>query len=294
MVSFAYAVRVLLAYMDVGCPATVVEDSQCVPEGRARSGRCPAPSALPRTVIGCCVRDASGAVLPGVTVEAASPVLIEKVRTAVTDDTGQYRIENLPPGTYSLTFTLPGFVTVKREGVELSGSGVLTINSDMRVGGIQETITVTGESPVVDTQTSTRRQVVLTDEVIQEIPAFSAETCWPRCRAFKPLVSTSAPACRRTSSRRAAAWQRRHDPDRRDERGLGVQWRRRRGLRLSDRRVVRDPGDDPGGLGETDRGGPQFNLIRRPVETTSAARRSQHRASIAGRQPDRRACGAMV
>ena len=70
-----------------------------------------------------------GAVLPGVTVEAASPVLIEKVRTAVTDDTGQYRIENLPPGTYSLTFTLPGFVTVKREGVELSGSGVLTINS---------------------------------------------------------------------------------------------------------------------------------------------------------------------
>src|SRR5262245_51170116 len=76
------------------------------------------------------VRDASGGVLPGVTVEAASPVLIEKVRTAVTDDTGQYRIENLPPGNYSLTFTLPGFVTVKREGVELSGSGVLSINSD--------------------------------------------------------------------------------------------------------------------------------------------------------------------
>src|SRR6185503_1568407 len=85
------------------------------------------------------VRDASGAVLPGVTVEAASSVLIEKVRTAVTDGAGQYRIENLPPGTYTLTYSLPGFVTVKRDGVELSGSGVLTINSDLRVGGIQET-----------------------------------------------------------------------------------------------------------------------------------------------------------
>src|SRR5690242_16900626 len=94
------------------------------------------------------VRDASGAVLPGVTVEAASPILIEKVRNATTDGSGQYRIENLPPGTYSVTYTLPGFTTVKRDGVELSGSGVLTINSEMRVGGIQETITVTGESPV--------------------------------------------------------------------------------------------------------------------------------------------------
>ena len=85
------------------------------------------------------VRDASGAVLPGVTVEAASPVLIEKVRSAVTDGSGQYRIENLPPGTYTVTYTLPGFNTIKREDVELSGAGVLTINSDMRVGGIQET-----------------------------------------------------------------------------------------------------------------------------------------------------------
>jgi len=117
------------------------------------------------------VRDASGGVLPGVTVEAASPVLIEKVRTATSDNAGQYRIENLPPGTYSLTYTLPGFTTVKRDGVELSGSGVLTINSEMRVGGIQETITVTGESPVVDTQTSTRRQMVLSNDTIQAIPA---------------------------------------------------------------------------------------------------------------------------
>src|SRR5688572_15184802 len=106
------------------------------------------------------VRDASGAVLPGVTVEASSPALIEKARTAVTDGTGQYRITELRPGTYSLTFTLPGFTTVQREGVAVSGIAVITIDADMRVGGVQETITVTGETPIVDVQ-STRRQAVI-------------------------------------------------------------------------------------------------------------------------------------
>src|SRR3989442_542855 len=86
------------------------------------------------------VKDASGAVLPGVTVEAASPVLIEKTRTAVSDATGQYRIESLTPGTYTVTFTLSGFSTLKREGVELSGNGVITINADLKVGGVAETI----------------------------------------------------------------------------------------------------------------------------------------------------------
>src|SRR6188768_39105 len=81
------------------------------------------------------VRDASGGVLPGVTVEAASPALIEKVRSAVTDGSGQYRIIDLRPGVYSLTFTLPGFNTVKRENVELIGSQTLTIPADMKVGG---------------------------------------------------------------------------------------------------------------------------------------------------------------
>jgi hypothetical protein len=117
------------------------------------------------------VRDASGAVLPGVTVEAASPVLIEKVRTAVSDGSGQFRITDLKPGTYVVTYTLPGFVTVKRDGVELSGDVVLTLNADLRVGGVQETITVTGETPVVDVQTSTRRTTVLDDSVIAAIPA---------------------------------------------------------------------------------------------------------------------------
>jgi hypothetical protein len=119
------------------------------------------------------VRDASGAVLPGVTVEAASPALIEKAKTVVTDASGQYRIVDLRPGTYSLTFTLTGFNVVKRENVVLSGSQVLTIPAEMTVGALQETITVTGETPVVDVQ-SARREVVLDSEVINTIPATRA------------------------------------------------------------------------------------------------------------------------
>ena len=85
------------------------------------------------------VKDASGAVLPGVTVEAANPELIEKVRTTTTDGDGQYRILDLRAGTYSVTFSLAGFSTVKREGIQLSGFFVATINADMKVGAIQET-----------------------------------------------------------------------------------------------------------------------------------------------------------
>jgi hypothetical protein len=115
------------------------------------------------------VRDASGALLPGVTVEASSPALIEKTRSAVTDGTGQYRIVDLRPGTYSLTFTLPGFTTVKREGLELTGTSTLTIAVEMRVGGLEETITVTGETPVVDVQNA-RREMVIRSETIQTLP----------------------------------------------------------------------------------------------------------------------------
>src|SRR5262245_20463730 len=116
------------------------------------------------------VRDASGAVLPGVTVEAASSVLIEKVRNATSDGSGQYRITELPPGTYSVTMTLPGFSTVKREMLDVSGAGVITVNCDMKVGGVQETITVTGESPIVDVQ-STRRQQIVDDDTLKALPA---------------------------------------------------------------------------------------------------------------------------
>ena len=104
-------------------------------------------------------------------VEAASPALIEKSRTVVTDGTGQYRIVDLEPGTYTVTFTLSGFSTVKREAIELTGAGVTTINADLRVGAVEETITVTGATPVVDTQTSTKREVVLSNEVLAAVPA---------------------------------------------------------------------------------------------------------------------------
>src|SRR5215813_9767072 len=96
------------------------------------------------------VKDSSGAVLPGVTVEAASDVLIEKTRTALTDSAGVYRIENLRGGLYTVTFTLSGFNTFKREDLELATDFVATVNAEMRVGSLQETITVTGESPIVD------------------------------------------------------------------------------------------------------------------------------------------------
>src|SRR6185503_9798034 len=97
------------------------------------------------------VKDTSGAVLPGVTVEAASDVLIEKVRTAVTDGNGRYQIVDLRPGTYTITFTLTGFNTFRRDGVILSGASSNSVDAELRVGSLEETITVTGEAPVVDT-----------------------------------------------------------------------------------------------------------------------------------------------
>jgi hypothetical protein len=114
-------------------------------------------------------KDASGAVLPGVTVEASSPALLEKTRTVVTDGTGQYKVISLVPGTYSVTFTLQGFQTFKRDGIELTGSFVATVNADMKVGALAETITVSGETPLVDVQSATVQKVV-TKEVVDAIP----------------------------------------------------------------------------------------------------------------------------
>ena len=116
------------------------------------------------------VKDTSGAVLPGVTVEAASPVLIEKARTVVTDSSGRYQIVDLRPGTYTVTFTLAGFNTFKRDGVVLAGTAALTVDADLRVGSLEETITVTGEAPVVDTHTLTRQQV-LSSDVVDALPS---------------------------------------------------------------------------------------------------------------------------
>jgi hypothetical protein len=111
------------------------------------------------------VRDSSGAVMPGVTVEASSPALIERVRSVTTDERGQYKIVDLRPGTYMVTFTLPGFATVKREGIDLPATFTATVNADLRVGALEETVTVSGASPIVDTQTVLRRQVVNKDTI---------------------------------------------------------------------------------------------------------------------------------
>jgi Carboxypeptidase regulatory-like domain len=115
------------------------------------------------------VKDSSGAAMPGVTVEAASDVLIEKVKSAVTDGDGAYRIGDLRPGTYSVTFSLTGFKTFKRDGLQLPSEFTATVNSELGVGSLEETITVTGASPVVDV-TSTAKASVLNREAIDLIP----------------------------------------------------------------------------------------------------------------------------
>ena len=122
-------------------------------------------TALAQGTIGGLVKDTTGAVLPGVTVEAASPVLIEKVRTTISDGNGRYQIIDLRPGSYTVTFTLPGFNTVKRDGVTVAGSGNVAVDADLRVGALEETVTVTGEAPVVDTQSITQQRVLNSDMV---------------------------------------------------------------------------------------------------------------------------------
>jgi hypothetical protein len=119
------------------------------------------------------VRDTTGAVLPGVTVEAASPALIEKVRTVVTDNEGLYRVVDLRPGTYTVTFSLAGFSIVRREGIELTAGFTATVNADMKVGSLEETITVTSATPVVDIQ-NVRTQNVLSREVMDALPSGKA------------------------------------------------------------------------------------------------------------------------
>jgi hypothetical protein len=208
------------------------------------------------------VRDTSGGVLPGVTVEASSPALITKVRTGVTDETGQYRIPDLPPGTYKITFSLAGFASVVREGVQLSGGGVMTIGADMRVGTLEESITVTGESPVVDVHT-TRQERVIDGEIVRALPASRS---YGNYLAAVPGIqatgfSTGASTVNNFFSSRGG--------------------RSTEGLIQLDGMNVGAPGNGggvsgylydmgnsaevqvsvSGGLGEADRGGPAFNII---------------------------------
>jgi hypothetical protein len=129
-----------------------------------------APSvARAQSAIAGVVKDSSGAVLPGVTVEASSDVLIEKVRAAVTDGAGLYNIQNLRPGTYTITFTLLGFQTYKREGLELPGGFTATVDGTMKVGALEESVTVSGASPVVDVQSNVKSQV-MSREILDSVP----------------------------------------------------------------------------------------------------------------------------
>src|SRR5687767_11649714 len=146
-------------------------------------------SAAAQSTIAGLVTDTTGSILPGVTVEAASPALIEKVRTAVTDGQGRYSIVDLRPGTYTVTFTLTGFSTVLRDGVEVASNTNVPINAELRVGSLEETITVSGQSPVVDVQTTARRQV-LTRDGLDAIPT---SRNFQQIGSLIPGVKMSAP-----------------------------------------------------------------------------------------------------
>jgi hypothetical protein len=146
------------------------------------------------------VKDSSGAVLPGVTVEASSPALIEKSRSTVTDGNGAYQIIQLQPGIYTITFTLPGFSTYKREGIELGGNFVATVTAEMKVGALTETVTVSGETPLVDVRSSSVQKVV-TKEVVDAIPTGRLGI---NLAALQPGIILGAPAAasvRRTRTR---------------------------------------------------------------------------------------------
>ncbi len=129
----------------------------------------PSP-ALAQSAIAGVVKDSNGGVVPGVTVEASSPALIEGARSVTTDGAGQYRIVDLRPGTYLVTFTLPGFNTVRREGIELPSNFTANVNAELRVGALEETVTVTGASPTVDIRSAQRRSS-LDQELLKALPS---------------------------------------------------------------------------------------------------------------------------
>ena len=211
------------------------------------------------------VRDTSGAVLPGVTIEASSPVLIEKSRTAVSDDTGRYRIIALNPGTYTVTFTLAGFNTVKREAIELTGSLTATIDIEMRVGSLEETLTVIGESPIVDVQ-SIKQQRVIDDEAIHAIPG---QRSYHNLVVLVPGLSVgntqnvggiNGPAPLNVGGHGGANSEGRFNVD-----GLGVNGTSGGGtLYVTDTQNVSEVSIDiTGGLGEAEAGGPVINVVPR-------------------------------
>ena len=208
------------------------------------------------------VRDTSGAVLPGVTVEASSPALIEKSRTAVSDGNGQYQITNLPPGAYSITFSLPGFATVVRDGVELTGGGVTTINAELRVGAVDRERDGDGRDAGRGRAVGPAADGARAATSCGRCPRRAATaTTWPPCPRFRPRASTTASGRTRTSSPPAAAAPTRRRPDRRPERRVALQRRRRVELRLRHEQRDRSPGVDLRRPGRSRPGAPSFNII---------------------------------
>ena len=132
-------------------------------------------------------KEPSGAVVPGVTVTIASPALIEKTRSATTDGTGLYRIVNLPPGTYTVSFTLTGFNTWRRENVQVSPGFTANIDAEMHLGNIQETVTVTSDTPMVDVQSAAQRRAVTAQE-FKELPSGGS---WIQMAALTSAVHAS-------------------------------------------------------------------------------------------------------
>jgi hypothetical protein len=140
------------------------------------------------------VRDGSGGVLPGVTIEARSPALIEGARSAVSDAQGVYRIVDLRPGTYRVSFTLPGFRSLVRDGIGLTSSFTATVNAELEVGAVEETVTVTGEAPIVDTQSTATREV-FTRAAVEQLPIAKTTGVWaaliPSMRQPPPAAADS-------------------------------------------------------------------------------------------------------
>ena len=219
------------------------------------------------------VRDPSGAVMPGVTVEASSAALIEKVRSVVTDADGQYKIIDLRPGTYTVTFTLPGFSTVKREGIELSANFTAAVNADLRVGGLEETITVSGQAPMVDTQNVVQQKVV-TQELLAVGPGQPQQLRGADTRGltFDRRRRQQRQRFRRDLQHPRLAQRRRASPDRRHAVEFDGSRQRRHRLLLRPDRRRRDRHSarrQLGGVRARRRSGE--SRFRRPAPTASAA-----------------------
>jgi hypothetical protein len=210
------------------------------------------------------VRDSSGAVLPGVTVEASSPALIEGARTAVSDATGQYRIVDLRAGTYTVTFTLPGFSTVKREGIELTATFIATVSVDMRVGAVAETVTVSGESPVVDVQSSQTIRTI-DNEVLAGIPS---SRNYSNITVLMPGINAQGADVGGITGAAFSVFQAhggRRNEGQLQVNGLSIGWL---GMGVSSYVPEVNSAQEisfqiTGGLGEAPTGGPQLNLIPR-------------------------------